>query len=58
MHQRILKFTQTVCGRLALVAKRHPGLAFILALVIWNLFPMLLLVALGFALAIVLSSEE
>ena len=57
MEQRILKFTQKVCGRLVFLARRRPGLVFIVALVIWKLFPMLLPVALGFALAFVLISE-
>jgi hypothetical protein len=50
MQQRILRIAMEVCGRLAVLAKRQRGLAFILALVIWKLFPMLLLAALGFIL--------
>ena len=57
MQQRSLKSVMKVCGRLALVARRRPGLVFIVALVMLKLFPVLLLAALGFALAIVLRSE-
>jgi hypothetical protein len=53
MQQRVLKIAVKVRERLAVLTKRQPALAFILALVIWKLFPMLLLVALGFAFAIV-----
>jgi hypothetical protein len=54
MQQRILRIAMKVCGLLALLAKRQPGLAFIVALVTWKLFPMLLLAALGFAFSIVI----
>jgi hypothetical protein len=53
MTQRVLRIAVKVCGRLAVLAKRQPGLAFILALLIWKLFPMLFLAALGFAFPIV-----
>jgi hypothetical protein len=53
MQQRILRIAMKVCRRLAVLAKRQPGLVFILALVLSKLFPMLLLAALKFAFSIV-----